>query len=135
MAIAEEAIVSLRTICLIEDDAAMRALLADRVFKTDSVVEFSALKPALRFLRDYSVDQIILDLNLPDSRGAATYHTLSEALPHQDIIIITGWTGAEIEALAEEVPVYKKGSNNWVRLLLELKGRTEALACAMGVAS
>jgi len=122
----------MRTICLIEDNSAMRDLLVNRVLRQDRVIEFCALTPAIKWLQENTVDQIILDLNLPDSRGADTYRTLRAALPHADILVLTGVTGDTIDALHEEVQVLYKGSADWVRLLLEMRGRANALAYAMG---
>lgn len=48
------------------------------------------LKSALEFLRKNTVDVILLDLNMPDSRGIDTYHKINSSAESTAIIILTG---------------------------------------------
>jgi len=48
---------------------------------------------AQRLLATCRFDVILLDLNLPDSTGLATFHRLQEAAPHLPIIVLTNQDG------------------------------------------
>jgi PAS domain S-box-containing protein len=81
-------------ILLVEDDPTaaqlIRDMLAAHAGHRASVVEVSNLAEALARLPDTRVDCVLLDLNLPDSRGFETFVRVRECNPQVAIIVLTG---------------------------------------------
>lgn len=78
-------------ILLIEDDLAFTALILaylseSRTLRMDSA---STLTAGLDFIRGSDYDAILLDLNLPDSRGVVTLKTVREHAPRIPIVVLT----------------------------------------------
>ncbi|MGA8810524.1 MAG: PAS domain S-box protein, partial [Thermoanaerobaculia bacterium] len=86
-------------ILLVEDspiDAQLiRSILASTSFRVTSV---DRLSDALTALRSTEIDVILLDLNLPDSRGSDTLNTVLEHAGSTAIVVLTG-NGDEQDAL------------------------------------
>ena len=88
-------------VLLVEDNASdarlVQALLGRRGgFK---VVHAERLAAGLERLADGGVDVVLLDLNLPDSRGLATLDTLRQRYPSVPVLV---FTGADDESLGVE---------------------------------
>src|SRR4051812_5416689 len=87
-------------IMLVEDTAAdarlIRAILRSPSFQ---VTHVEHLSEALAVLRSTEIDVILLDLNLPDCRGAETLDRVLEHAPDIAVVVITG-NGDEHSALA-----------------------------------
>jgi len=87
-------------ILLVEDTPAdarlIRAILRSPSFE---ITHVERLSDALAVLRSRQTDVILLDLNLPDSRGAETLDAVLEHTPDVAIVVITG-DGDEHAALA-----------------------------------
>lgn len=89
-------------ILLVEDDEnnafAMASLLQyTEEFKYQVTVAESC-QQAIKILQqpEINIDIILLDLNLPDSRGIATLKTISDLFPRMPVIVITGIREADI---------------------------------------
>jgi Flp pilus assembly CpaE family ATPase len=61
------------------------------------------LAPGLQFLAEQACDVVLLDLNLPDSRGFATFETLHQQFPNVPVIVLTGQDDEELGAKAVEL--------------------------------
>jgi len=88
-----EAITTIRVL-LVEDNVGFAYHVRDaltwnqphRQFKLDHV---TALGPALEILREQAPDVVLLDLNLPDSKGLRTFRSIRAATPRTPVIILT----------------------------------------------
>ena len=78
-----------------------------------SVKRVADLKHALLYLREASVDAVLLDLSLPDSSGIDTFERVREQFPEVPVVILSG---LEDEELAIEI--VKKGAQDYM-----VKGR------------
>ena len=85
---------SLPRILLVEDDAldarvVERALAksADSTFRVRSADSAAAAEQALR---NEDFDLVLLDLNLPDSKGLETYHRVEDVAEDTSIVVLTG---------------------------------------------
>lgn len=93
-----------RRILIIEDDAAMAALLR-YYFEHDAhatwqVTIESTLQEALTSLTTHQPAIVLLDLNLPDSRESATLRRLLTALPIAPltpVVVVTGMPPTEMQ--------------------------------------
>jgi signal transduction histidine kinase/CheY-like chemotaxis protein len=106
-------------ILLIEDNAAEAFLLQEslaQVSRPPDVIHADTLDNALRYLKESSIDAILLDLALPDSEGLATLEQANEAADYLPIIVLTG---LEDEAVAIEA--VRKGAQDYL-----IKGQTGA---------
>ena len=82
----------IRRVLVVDDFAVFRAGIR-RSMSTDdgpAWLEASSLAEALRLTADASPDLVLLDLNLPDSRGLATLLTARRAFAHAPIVVIVG---------------------------------------------
>jgi Flp pilus assembly CpaE family ATPase len=61
------------------------------------------LAPGLEFLTEHECDIILLDLNLPDSRGFETFERVHQQFPHVPLIVLTGQDDEELGAKAVEL--------------------------------
>lgn len=78
---------------LVVDDFAVFRAGVRRSMRADNGpawLEASTLTEALRFTGDTSPDLVLLDLNLPDSRGLTTLLTARRAFAHAPIVVIVG---------------------------------------------
>jgi DNA-binding NtrC family response regulator len=79
------------SILLVDDDEDTRTLLAEslrrRGFKTDTVASGNA---CLEWMRDYDVDVVITDLQMPGMSGAELCRVLQERYPHVLTLVLTG---------------------------------------------
>lgn len=86
-------------VCMVEDDKYywefVRRLLATRKNPTFLLHHAASMKEARDFLREETPDVILLDLNLPDSRGLRTLAEVKE-VSEAPIIIITGSDDEEL---------------------------------------
>jgi len=64
------------------------------------VLTATSLADALALLTQHQVDLVLSDLDVPDSKGLATYHALAHAKPDLLIVILTHGDGHEIGAEA-----------------------------------
>ena len=106
-------------ILLIEDNAAEAFLLQEslaQVSRPPDVIHADTLDSALRYLKENSIDAILLDLALPDSEGLATLEQANAAADYLPIIVLTG---LEDEAVAIEA--VRKGAQDYL-----IKGQTGA---------
>lgn len=87
-------------ILLVEDDADYAALMQTILHYSDvltlEVTWAGSLKEAIALLSQQSFNAMLLDLSLPDSNGADTFHRAREAAPHLPIILLTSNDDEEI---------------------------------------
>lgn len=90
-------------ILLVEDDrhnaTALIALLDDVEFNITVAISFAQ---ALATLHRQAVDIILLDLNLPDSKGVDTLRTISRQFSQIPIIVLTGIMDEDIVSQAAQ---------------------------------
>jgi signal transduction histidine kinase len=107
-------------VLLIEDnpgDAALvREMLRDIEPEAFAVKIASRLDGGIGFLQGEDFDIVVLDLNLPDSQGLATFDNTQAANPDLPIILLTG---LEDEQMAEEA--VKAGAQDYL-----VKGQIES---------
>ena len=106
-------------ILLVEDNPAEAFLFQEsvaRVQNPPTVIHAERLDQALEYLKENSIDAILLDLALPDSEGLSTLERANAAAEHLPIIVLTG---LEDEAVAIEA--VRKGAQDYL-----LKGQTGA---------
>lgn len=94
-------------VLFIEDSPSDAALLAASLQEGSGAMEFAVTREAtlasgLRTLAATPFDLILLDLNLPDSEGFATFERLRAAAPHLPIVILTALGGEDIGLRAVE---------------------------------
>ena len=78
-------------VLLIEDNRIQAHQTQDWLEGTSFEVEWAdRLKLGLERLKKGGVDIVILDLNLPDSRGVATFEKLHAEIPEIPIVVLTG---------------------------------------------
>jgi two-component system chemotaxis response regulator CheY len=90
--------VSTKTILIVDDSRAMRAMLTSTVESLDDcrIVEASSGFEALRLLPREKVDLILTDINMPDINGLELISYLRNNSNYQDIpIIIISTEGAQ----------------------------------------
>jgi signal transduction histidine kinase len=82
-------------VLLVDDDALDRRLVGLVLVKAAGLIRFNidyaqTLTEAVEKLPTISVDIILLDLNLPDSRGTETVQKISSMVPNVPIVVLTG---------------------------------------------
>jgi DNA-binding response OmpR family regulator len=79
---------------LVEDSTSDAMLMEDMLASVEgfphSVDHVDSLKESQQKLENTTYDAVILDLNLPDSKGLKTYTALRSLAPDTPIIIMTG---------------------------------------------
>ncbi len=90
-------------ILFVEDDPALAGAL-EIAFRDADTVDFviqrgATLRAAIALLGSREIDVILLDLNLPDSRGLETFSKIQRVAPELPVIILSGLAD---EALAME---------------------------------
>ena len=106
------------TVLLVEDsrvDAQVAVRLLRQTSPSSTVIHASRLAEALEYLEESSVDVVLLDLALPDSRGLGTLDRVHEAAPHVPIVV---FTGQQDENLGVEA--VRRGAQDYIE-----KGRLE----------
>jgi signal transduction histidine kinase len=87
-------------ILLVEDDPdyaeLMKNILHQSGIKPLDITCMGFLDAALARLRQEDFDALLLDLSLPDSTGAETFHRARSAAPHLPIVVLTGDDNEEI---------------------------------------
>lgn len=84
-----------RSILLVDDHALVRmsvVSLCATVSKDLQVLEATSLAAALNLYEKHedSIDLVLLDLNLPDSKGFAAIQTLKRRFPRSRIVVLSG---------------------------------------------
>ena len=90
-------------IMLIEDSESYAGLLKIHLTRAISGVRLFheiTLAGGIESLTRETADAVILDLNLPDSRGIDTFAQLQARFPHTPVIVLTGYEDEEIATLA-----------------------------------
>ena len=80
-------------ILLIDDHVIFRDGLKFVLSDLDETIEFieaGTCEEALAFLRENTFDLILLDLNLPDSKGTGTLKTFRQQFDESPIVLLTG---------------------------------------------
>jgi len=80
------------SILLIEDNRMDAELLLD-VFRNEQDIHFEweqTLSEGLKILKNKHIDMVLLDLNLPDSKGIKTFEQYQLKAPDTPVIILTG---------------------------------------------
>ena len=100
-------------VLIVEDEAPYAELICRRLSLSRPVMletdRAATLAEGLRQLETGEFDVVLLDLNLPDSRGLDTVSAVQQAAPEVPIVVMTGMGGEElaIEAL-------KKGAHDYL---------------------
>lgn len=82
------------TILIVDDFEPARRLMADAFCKDSyQILESKALATGIRRAQKYKPHCVLLDLNLPDSKGINTIKHFMAALPDSTIVVITGEHG------------------------------------------
>lgn len=101
----------------IEDDEALYQLICD-FFKNSkgtkfNVVSKTTLEDGLQYLKSHclyeienKVDIVLLDLNLPNSRGIATFNTIKKACPYLPIVIVSAYEDIACECVRQGAQDY-----------------------------
>jgi DNA-binding NtrC family response regulator len=91
-------------VLLVEDDptqaALTRSLLRQQFDGGLRLWETTHVEVALDHLQDPSVEVVLLDLDLPDSRGMATVERVIKAAPEVPIVVLTGHDDHKMRAAA-----------------------------------
>lgn len=91
-------------VLLIEDDPSYAKLVRILLDASDSLQcqtsSYSTLTEGLQALAQNEFDAILLDLNLPDSRGLNSLHRLLAAYPDSNVIVLTSSSDKEQGVLA-----------------------------------
>jgi serine phosphatase RsbU (regulator of sigma subunit) len=90
-------------ILLFEDNEAEANLVAARLGQVDTAYHLdraNSLYAGKQRLQSCRYDAVLLDLNLPDSTGLATFELLHEAFPDVPVIVLTGLDDREMATKA-----------------------------------
>ncbi len=88
-------------VLLVEDNDGDARLIREMCADAKSAVTMTVVKrldEALARVKTLEYDAVLLDLNLPDSQGVDTLHTLVTRVPHLPIVVLTG-IGDELLAM------------------------------------
>lgn len=100
-------------ILLIEDNPGdaflIKFYLEDSVLKFARLLHAEYLKTAVDLLQNNEFDVILLDLNLPDSKGIETLETVLEASQGSVVIVLTGLSDEELG-----LETVKKGAQDFL---------------------
>ncbi|ORE95336.1 PAS/PAC sensor hybrid histidine kinase [Stappia sp. 22II-S9-Z10] len=100
-----------KSLLLVEDnpaDAALTAALLEGADVSFEILIASSLEQALTLLAEHDIDAVVLDLNLPDSRGVDTLRSVRTAHHDVAIVVVSGANppGLRAEVLAEGAQDY-----------------------------
>jgi PAS domain S-box-containing protein len=110
-------------VLMLEDDPVDAHLVRSALQPHAHIVWVDRLSHAVARLREDSFDAILVDLNVPDSRGLATVHAITKAGGQTPIVVLTGEddTATALRALAEGADDYLiKGSDQHPAILRSL---------------
>jgi CheY-like chemotaxis protein len=104
-------------ILLVEDNRTDAVLIEDMIYQADAdgsndvnyeLIHKELLRDALKYLAENTVDVILLDLSLPDSKGFETIRRMGEREKNAPVIILTGLDddAVAIRALQHSVQDY-----------------------------
>ena len=104
-------------ILLVEDNRTDAVLIEDMIYQADAkgsndvnyeLVHKEMLRDALKYLSENTVDVILLDLSLPDSKGLETVKKIGERGKNAPIIVLTGLDDEDtaVQALQYSVQDY-----------------------------
>jgi two-component system cell cycle sensor histidine kinase/response regulator CckA len=99
-------------ILLVEDDEAYAAFVRAALAAGDEppdLLRAADLAAAIACIGRTDADAVLLDLNLPDSRGLDTLRALLAAAPHMPVVVLTGVSDA---ALARDA--LRLGAQDWM---------------------
>ena len=99
-------------ILLVEDDGAFAAFLGTALAAEDdppALQHAGDLATALSRIREGSADAVILDLNLPDSRGLDTLRAVVTAAPQLPVVVLSGAADAALARKALQL-----GAQDWI---------------------
>src|SRR5262245_17617264 len=81
-------------ILLVEDSTSDAIITTHRLHAVDdefAVYNVSSLNEAVNWMAQNKVDAMLLDLGLPDSRGAQSIRELGEQFPDLPIVVLSGY--------------------------------------------
>lgn len=92
-------------ILLVDDDPGDCRLVKLALAKSPQAMEFTietaeSLAQALKQLKDYSFDLVLLDLTLPDSQGLETVDDVCQPYPHVPVVVLTGLADEDLAVKA-----------------------------------
>jgi PAS domain S-box-containing protein len=91
-------------VLLVEDDAAYAGLISRELSGTGiELTQAGTLARARAALQEHAFDAIILDLELPDSSGAATVERMHEADPTMPVVVLTSHSEARLSVLSMQL--------------------------------
>jgi PAS domain S-box-containing protein len=111
-------------ILLVEDDLALSRLLKKNLERADysiSCTSVPTLSSAIDHLQSNRVDNVLLDLSLPDSKGLKTFERIRQANSDISIVILTGNhdTETQLQALRYGADEYVIKSPEMFKSLVE----------------
>jgi len=114
------------SVLLVEDDAMSAGVIA-RAFVGVKYEHVGTYADCVEWLESNTADLVILDLNLPDSRGQDTVRRFRARFPNQRILIYTGFPleCATRPMRSERVRIAYKGSPELLHTLREVRGLFE----------
>jgi signal transduction histidine kinase len=81
-------------VLVVEDNLVDQRILESMLTESPHITSFlkitGTITEALKFLEQYEFDIIVLDLNLPDSRGVETLMQINSRFPHVSVVVNTG---------------------------------------------
>lgn len=99
------------TVMLVEDDSDFSRMIQEW-FETNGVNETDRILPvrvtmvrvetlyeAVRYLNNKSVDLILLDLDLPDSRGVETLRSIMSVIRDEPVLVLTGEEDENLQSM------------------------------------
>jgi signal transduction histidine kinase len=87
------------------------------------MIRAKTLEEGVQILSSQIIDLVLLDLDLPDSRGLETFHTLESTFPDLPIIVLTG-----LEEESVGLQAVKAGAQDYL-----IKGQVEAQVLARSI--
>ena len=94
------------SILVIDDDPGQRTVLQALLRNLGYHVELAdSGEVAVQYLRDYTVDLLILDMVMPGADGAETYRRILQLHPRQRAIMISGYAESARVKVAQELGV------------------------------
>ncbi|RKY46411.1 MAG: hybrid sensor histidine kinase/response regulator, partial [Candidatus Omnitrophota bacterium] len=105
---------------LVEDNPSEFVLIKEMLTKLKDysleVEGAASLNESIEKLQNRKVDVVLLDLNLPDSKGEDTFLKLYQRFPQLPVVVLTGFDDEELA-----VKVVRQGAQDYL-----VKGRVDA---------